>query len=217
MAKHTSGLTLNDRDVNLLETLTLRVRVLSISQVVRVWWPDSVNIKTAAHRRLSQLEAAGYVELFPMMAHPEVTLSEPLCSWKPGESSPDFGALAWLLQSRWNEELVNTHCVISTDFAGRFFGGYGGRKPRRAETTHDLHLSSVFLQMRTNQPDRAATWISEDARKKDLVHGEKLPDAIVSDGDSQIAIELGGKSYDRRKLEEFHEHCDERNLAYEVW
>jgi hypothetical protein len=71
--------------------------------------------------------------------------------------------------------------------------------------------------MLTQRPERASTWISEEGRKKGTQHGEKLPDAIVSDGSRQTVVELGGKSYDRSKLEAFHKFCDERNLAYEIW
>ena len=203
--------------MELLEVLPLRIRILSLAQVGRTWWAHAAAPATAPIRRLSQLCQAGYVELVSVMAHPETELAGPLVKWRPGHSPPDHGALAYRLRSRWTDPLVQTSCVVATSFAGRFFGGYGGRAPRRAETTHDLHLSAVFLQMRTNQPERAATWISEEGRKKQLEHGEKLPDAIVTDGDQQTVIELGGKSYDRSKLVAFHEHCAGRNLAYEVW
>lgn len=217
MPRRKHGINLTSRDTELLQVLTLRIRILSLAQIGRVWWPDAATPAIAPMRRLQQLQADGYVELVSVMAHPETELSRPLVTWQPGLPPPDQGALAYRLRTRWNEPLVDTPCVIATAFAGRFFGGYGGRKPRRAETTHDLHLSAVFLQMQTNHPERAATWISEEGRKKDLEHGEKLPDAIVTDGDHLTVIELGGKSYDRPKLEAFHDHCAGRNLAYEVW
>lgn len=216
MTQSTNRLILTTRDIELLETLTLRIRVLSVEQIMRVWWPDSRIVDTV-NRRLKQLERAGYLSRLGLMAHPETSLTKAICVWTRHDPLPDFGAIAWQLNSRWSQPLVNTDCVIATRFAGRFFGGYGGRKPRRAETTHDLHLSAVFLQMRTNQPELATTWISEEARKKDTAHGEKLPDAIVSDGDRKIAVELGGKSYDRGKLEDFHKFCVEQNLDYEIW
>jgi len=167
--------------------------------------------------RLRQLANADYLSRINLMAHPETSAPEPVCVWHQNTVAPDFGAVAWCLNSRWSEPLVSTACVIATRFSGRFFGGHGGRKPRRAETTHDLQLGAVFLQMRTDHPQRAATWSSEEERKKDAGHGEKLPDAIVSDGDRKTAIELGGKSYDREKLEDFHTFCVEQNLDYEIW
>lgn len=216
MKDRNTGMALTQRDTELLEALTLRIRVLSVEQISRTWWPDSANADTVI-RRLKQLTDAGYLSRIGLMAHPETPVTEAVCVWGQNAPAPDFGAIAWRLNSRWPEPLVNTDCVIATQFAGRFFGGYGGRKPRRAETTHDLHLSAVFLQMRTNQPERAATWSSEEERKKDAEHGEKLPDAIVSDGDRRTAIELGGKSYNREKLEGFHDFCAEQNLDYEIW
>lgn len=216
MSIRTSAIALTQRDTEILEALTLRIRVLSVDQVSRTWWPDSTSPETAV-RRFRQLADAGYLSRISLMAHPETSLSEPVCVWHQEADVPDFGAVAWRLNSRWAEPLVTTACVIATRFAGRFFGGHGGRKPRRAETTHDLHLSAVYLQMQTNQPHRAATWISEDERKKDTEHGGKLPDAIVTDSGRKTAIELGGKSYDRDKLEAFHVFCHEQNLGYEIW
>ena len=216
MTQRSPNLVLTPRDTELLEVLTRRIRMLSITQIGRVWWPTSESPEAIARRRLVQLEQAGYLERLSVMAHPELELAQPVAVWRPGLPTPELGPISWRLKSRWTEPLVNTACVIATKFAGRFLGGYGGRKPRRAETTHDLHLSSVFLQMRTRQPERAATWISEADRKKETGYGEKLPDGIVLDGDHKTAIEFGG-AYDRPKLEEFHEFCHDQKLAYEIW
>lgn len=211
-----NNLALTARDCDILETLTLRVRVLSVAQIGRVWWPDSTSPTQLACRRLMQLQQAGYIESFHLMAHPELTLIAPLATWKPRNPTPDFGSLSWRLRSRWTRPLINTRCAIATRSAGQFFGGYGGRKPRRAETSHDLHLSAVYLQIRAVEPNRAATWISEADRKKDSGFGEKLPDGIVIDGQQKTAIEFGG-AYDKPKLEAFHSFCEQQSLAYEIW
>lgn len=44
-------LTLTDRDLELLDVLTLRVRLLTLRQVTELWWPNGENqrcIPTAA-------------------------------------------------------------------------------------------------------------------------------------------------------------------------
>lgn len=216
MPSLSDNMALTERDRDLLETLTLRVRVLSLAQIGRVWWHDSLRPISLIRRRLTQLQDAGFVETFDLMAHPELPVSEALTKWTPGKPAPDFGALSWRLRSRWDQPQVNTRCVIATRLAGHFFGGYGGRKPRRAETSHDLHLSAVYLRIRAHEPDRAATWISEAARKKEAGFGEKLPDGIVFDGQQKTAIEFGG-AYDKPKLEAFHNFCQQQSLAYEIW
>lgn len=216
MKAQPTNFALTARDREILETLTLRIRVLSVAQIGRVWWRDSASPVSIVRRRLKQLQEAGYVEPLNLMAHPELPLTEPIVNWRPGDPAPDFGAVSWRLRSRWTQPLVNTTCAIATRSAGQFFGGYGGRKPRRAETTHDLHLSAIFLRMRTLEPSRAATWISEADRKKDSGYGEKLPDGIVIDGQQKTAIEFGG-AYDKPKLQEFHAFCDQQALAYEIW
>lgn len=162
MSRPTPNILLTERDSEILVVLTLRIRVLSLEQISRTWWQDSVDPTIAARRRLQQLEAGGHLEQITLMAHPEVSVEEPICSWEPGQELPDFGNVAWQLNKRWSSPLVTTECVIATRFAGQFFGGHGGRKPRRAETTHDLHLSAVFLQMMVTHPQRAMTWSSEE-------------------------------------------------------
>jgi hypothetical protein len=80
-------------------------------------------------------------------------------------------------------------------------------------------LAEVYLTMRVELPTRAASWRHEDLdpRSHDERAGEKLPDAVVTDGRHTTAIECVGSSYTREKLEGFHAYCERTMLAYELW
>lgn len=205
---------LQERDEEILAVLTLRVRVLSLTQIARTWWYNTAAPRANAGRRIGALQAAGFVECFTMLSHPELPLSEPLATWQPGQPPPDFATLARSLQSRWTKPDEATLAVIATERAARRFGGMGGRRPRPSEATHDLHLAAVYLRMRMELPTRSRSWIPEAM----LPTGRriKVPDAIVQDGRHQTAIEFGGQ-YARAKLVEFHRDNSKRKRGYEIW
>ena len=205
---------LNDRDNAILSVLTNRVRVLSLSQVGRTWWADGRDPERNARRRLTELERAGLVECFDELIRPELPLQQPVLIWQPGLPEPDFGSSSRLLQARWRDPIVRTECVIATARAGRAFGGKGGRRPRKSEVTHDVHLAAVFLRMREELPTRAASWTPE--AQLPTGPGIKVPDAIVRDGRYFTAIEFGGE-YSSQKLKRFHRYCENESYGYEIW
>ena len=68
-------LTLTDRDLELLDVLTLRVRLLTLRQVTELWWPNGEN-QRCARRRLECLEAAKLIEIHRVNAHPLLPVTE---------------------------------------------------------------------------------------------------------------------------------------------
>jgi len=208
---------LTSRDSELLDTLTRRVRVMSFDQVARQWWGGQRRALESAARRLTALDAVGLVQLLSGFAHPELPMTAPVAAWRPGEPAPDFGSVSYRLRSRWTEPLRVTKAVIATKLAAAQFGGSGGRSPRPSELTHDIHLATVFLNLRQTRPDVAQTWQSEaDQYAAGAGRDERLPDAIVGKGRARMAIEFGG-AYSKPKVAEFHQHCEERGLGYELW
>jgi hypothetical protein len=208
---------LTERDKALVDILIRRVRVMSVDQVARTFWPTAAKPVEAATKRLHDLAEEGWVTFFTVMAHPELQLEAPLTLWQPGTPPPDFGPIAQIMRSRWSGLERNTEVVSATARAGTELGGHGGRIPRPSETTHDLHLSSVYLAMRKDLPTRTQSWRCEaDIAASGQRHGQKLPDAVVRDGRSFTAIEFGG-AYPRPKLEEFHSFCAGKKMGYEIW
>lgn len=205
------------RDRQLLETLTLRIRLVSVAQAARSFWGHTTAPEDNARRRIAALREAGYVSQLTILSHPELELAVPVLTWQPGVPPPDFGTIAYHLKSRWTERPNPTSVVIATTASANWLGGWGGRHPRPSEGTHDLHVAAVFLRMLRDAPARARLWQSEAqllaSRRR---RGGRLPDAMIVGPREKIVIEFGG-AYSKRKLAEFHNHCATRRLPYEVW
>lgn len=210
-------LTLTTRDREILEVLTRRVRLLTLPQIARTWWSGK-HAAQSAKRRLQELQSRGLLEAFTAYAHPELSLLHPVYDWTPGRDAPNFGALSYQLVSRWIEPHAPVPAVIATREAGVSFGGYGGKRPKRVEENHDVHLAAVFLRLRATSPQLAECWQSEETirRSRPNAPGEKLPDAIVRFNGGQKVVDFGGE-YSAEKLESFHRWAEEKALPYEFW
>lgn len=208
---------LNDRDTDLLTTLTTRVRLLTTEQVARLWQLDGAVARSKIRRRLRSLCAARLLEERPILAEPSLPLQSPVVVWESGDPSPDFHAVAWRLQRRWTESASETTVYIATEFAADTFGGVAARLPTIGQETHDLHVSEVYLLMRQHRPALAAFWLGEEIVRPTRVH-EKLPDAVIVDpsGNPVLIIEFGGR-YDHQRVADFHQDCQARGLPYELW
>lgn len=213
-------LSLTARDDEILDTLTLRVRILSLDQIRRTWWPGSVHGRQTALRRITQLEDEGLVHIFQLVAHPELTLCAPLLAWTPKRPDPDFHKVAYRASARWSQPPVQHTAVIATRQAGSHYGGWGGRYPRLTERTHDLHVAALYLQKCSEDPDTRKYWKSEEKLREERA-GKKnsgrhhLPDAIIT-RPRRTVIEFGG-AYKVEKLSSFHGYCKDIGLPYEIW
>lgn len=209
--------TLGARDRAVLDALTRRVRVLTLEQLARVWWRGD---HRAARSRLRELERAGWVRSLDLLAHPILELVEPAASWSPSRPAPIFTELAHRLGSRWKLPPRVHRAVVATTEAGVRLAGHGGRVPRPAEASHDIHLTEVYLRLLRADPDLAKTWLSEEELySQGYGRGTNLPDAMVlapGNGAVPTVIEFGG-AYRASKLEQFHRFCQRRSLPYEVW
>lgn len=214
------AIVLTDLDERILWTLTRKIRLVTLDQAARTWWSSSPRPLAAAKSRLRRLSSDGLVRLVSVMAHPEIKLVAPVFSWAPGDKDPPFGRIAYQLQVRWRRPLVATPIVIATKEALRRFGGYiGDRLPRPAEVSHDVNLSSVYLQLLADDPARARFWVSEhQLYAEGGGRNERLPDAILRSArnrpDGNLIIEFGG-AYTKSKLQQFHSEFSA--FRYEVW
>ena len=211
---------LTARDSEILESVARKVRALSLSQVARGWWAGSKNPHVFARRRVRQLVAAGYAKTLVVYAAPLLKLDEPLYVWHDGLPSPDFGSLAWQLQSRWPEVAPEpTEIVLAAPASNNQFGGPVSR-PRFTShhAAHDLHVSELFLRFRRSRPEQLAGWLGEDVRPKS---GYRLkdPDVLIENGAGRrpLVVEFGGRSYEATHLRTFHEDCAARGRDYELW
>lgn len=215
IAAETASMT--KRDDAILETLTKRVRVLSVSQVADTWWGGQKTGVKLAKARLFELERRGMVQLLAGLARPLPKLTEPVMTWTVGDPTPDFGSVSYRLRSRWTLPARRTLVAVATADAGSRFAGKGGRVPRASELTHDLCLAGVYLKILATDPRRAKAWVSEASLyERGEGRNSRLPDAAIVTRARRTVIEFGG-AYPPGKVADFHRYCEQHGWGYELW
>ena len=76
------NLPIDDADRRLLAALALRVRFLTLRQIVRAPWCALLS-EAHARRRAARLESLGLVRRARVMSHPVIPLNAPLTTWTP--------------------------------------------------------------------------------------------------------------------------------------
>jgi hypothetical protein len=205
------------RDLQIVEALTTKVRLLTRDQIARGWWRPSERSQRHAADRLGVLTKAGLLDGYLVNAHPLFRVETPVFRWAPGETDPEAEAVAERLQGRWTEAARPTMVYAASRLAANLYGSFAGRLPDLTHRDHDLLLGEVYLLYLRDDPEAAVRWAGEDTRPK-AGYRVKDPDAFVLDGDGEIArvVESGGR-YGRVQVEAFHEHCAEHDLPYELW
>lgn len=210
------SLKLTARDHALLLALVRKVRLFSLRQIAGHWWDGEL---ANTRRRLRALTESGLLRRITVASRSLPEFHEPIVSWRPGESAPEFAAAAYQCQNRWRRRPVRpVTAFIASERASQLFGGRGrGELKNETQATHDLGLAAVWIKFDQQASEWADAWQSEDL----LAHtrrGEKLPDAfIVNDEGTPVwVIEFGG-AYDTARVRDFHEDCDDRGLPYQIW
>ncbi|WP_152099794.1 hypothetical protein [Lacipirellula parvula] len=139
----------------------------------------------------------------------------PIATWSPGDPVIEFGKISYLLKHRFNFPATTCRIYIASMKAANRYGGVGDRPPRNSETSHDLGLAQVYLELRMKGVIGDAEWVSEGNMK--VKSGEKVPDALIRTRDGRATvIEFGGE-YSKMKLRDFHLYCEALCLRYEIW
>ncbi len=211
-----STLLLTDRDRDYLDTLTRKVRLLSLRQTADHYYDGE---RANARRRLRQLVAAGLLVRATVIARPLPVLLTPVVAWRPGDATPDAGVVSNRLKARWrNRPARECRVVLATAHAARLTGGRAsGQLARETQATHDLGVAAVYLHFHRTDARRAEAWRGEDLIAASR-RGQKCPDAFLVDatGEVQAVVEFGG-AYDPDRVRAFHLDCADRGLPYEVW
>ena len=209
-------LSLTSRDLDLLDTLTLRVRLLTLRQITELWWPTGKN-QRCARRKLECLMEAKLVEIHRVNAHPLLPVTSPLFAWQPGDAEPECEQLAESCNKRWNRPTVPMTVCVAAPLAANLLGSTACGVPHRDHRNHDLRLASVYAAYRLQWPKLAALWIGEHGLPK-AGHRIKDPDAFLRHNNGQLlrVIESAGR-YSAAQVQSFHDHCEAHELPYELW
>ena len=102
-----------ERDLDIVETLTRRIRLLNIEQIARIWWPANGGLRVI-RRRLQRLIDGRLLDQAIVNAHPPLPVSSPLTVWKPGDNAPDPEAVSAEARIRWTEAAVPTDVYFAS-------------------------------------------------------------------------------------------------------
>ncbi len=202
------------RDLELLEALALRVRVVGQRQIAEALWGSHL---ANARRRLSRLTQEGLLSKQAVLARPLPELFEPVVRWQPGQQAPHSESIAFQLQSRWKYRCLRSTVVyFPTAQTITWFGGHQKAQPV-SQITHDLGVTAVWLRFHLCSPALADRWTGEGVLAASRI-GQKLPDAALLDnnGEPEILIEFGG-AYAASRVAEFHNDAAARGLPYQIW
>lgn len=204
---------LSKRRHDILRVLAVYLRLMVIEiHVAPYWFGETKNPIHNARIEVRLLRNAGYVETRSVMIPELPSVEMPLATWKPGDATPDLGAVAWQAKKRWGETVRRT-IVIATTKTKQLFGFSRAREVRAREVGHDATVASVYLQH--FYPDTEGQWVSEDqliADGRGKQDGEPVPDAMVEGA----AIEFVGQ-YSTAKLRRIHAAYAARNQPYQLW
>ncbi|MDA0283177.1 MAG: hypothetical protein O3B86_07460 [Planctomycetota bacterium] len=204
------------RDLDIVETLTRRVRLLTDQQIQSIWWPERGSL-AVVHRRLGKLQSSRLLERTTINAQPVNTRIQPLACWTPGQPAPHAQHVSAAARQRWNCAAVPTRVYSASRFAANLSGSSALHFPRPEQFDHDLLLGQVYVEYRTNRSDEAARWVGEDALPK-AGYRIKDPDAFLRDDAGRVVriIESAGR-YSPIQIESFHNHCRKYSVSYELW
>lgn len=203
------------RDLDIVESLTRRVRLLTAQDIARIWWPNSSSSRL--RRRIRRLRQAGLIEQTRINAHATIEVTRPIVQWTPGRPEPSMESASMTIQRRWTEPAAPIMVFSATRLAANLWGSSAGRLPNRTHWDHDLLLARVYAHYRVAHPQVAQDWIGEDCLPK-AGYRIKDPDAFLVNDEGRVTrvIESAGR-YSLKQLETFHEHCADNHLPYELW
>jgi hypothetical protein len=205
-----------DREEEILKALCSKVRYFSLEQIARTWWSVQPREIRRTKTRLMHLVGKSWLNYTTVLARPLLGLEAAVIDWHPHNSTPDFSVISRTLQLRWKKPVHKIEVFLAGPRSAAIFGGNVlGVVSNLCQTTHDLHVSELFLRYRSIDPQRASRWIGEHALSRDRKHS-KRPDAVIRDeqGEVERAVEFGG-AYKPDRVRAFHQ--DWRTVPYTLW
>jgi len=202
-------------DIACVETLTQKLRFLSVEQAAGMWWLGRRH--STVRRRLLALADEGWLSRLTTVVPPALTLAYPLCSWSPGDEAPDFDALAYAAQNRAPRARTSVDLFAATPAAARRFGGRAGAF-KLGHLFHDLNVAALYARLVAHDPAYAQAWVGEDRLLAERA-GDVCPDAELRtpDGTPYRVLEFAGTSYKAERFARLLDDCAFRRLPMEIF
>jgi hypothetical protein len=204
----------------IVETVADKVPHLTVVDQVASFWPKTIAGRKNAMRQIVALERLNLLHRVTILIRDELAMEAPVVEWRPGLPDPQYGAVAYRLQSRWRQPVRSVVAIVATRKARAYFGVTRERQFFPEQCAHNHHLAVLYLRLLRTEPEVAARWCQEPKWRSAAVRRlEKLPDVgIYSEDGTRIErlIEHGG-NYDRRRVERFHDFARASGLPYTLW
>lgn len=202
-------------DIACVETLTQKLRFLSVEQAARMWWPGRRHSTVRHHLRT--LADEGWLLRLTTAVPPALSLVQPICSWSPGEEAPDFDALAYTAQKRAPRARTSMDLFAAAPAAARRFGGRAGGF-KLGHLFHDLNVAALYARLFTEDPASAEAWVGEDRLLLERA-GDVCPDVELRtpDGTPYRVLEFAGTSYKAERFARLLDDCAFRQLPMEIF
>lgn len=205
--------TWNPTQIEILETLGLKVRVLSDEQLATGWLSDAA--ATAEAEKLMQpLCEVGLVERREVYAHPLLEMNKPVVHKRPGDpllTDEQVNQLAQYFSDRWGKEEQRFVCFIATRLGASYVGSHILDPPSHEQFSHDLHVAQLFVNFKQANESEAMRFVVGEGMLPKLgrvIARMKDPDLFVVDEHAQAKqiIEHAG-SYPAEHIRDFDVHC----------
>ena len=207
---------LTERDLDIIETLTCRVPLLTFQQATRLWWPECTKTRTA-RRRLEKLSRSKWIAQHVVNITPLQRVAGPLFAWTPGIQGPNAAALAQQSQARRRKAARPTSVLAASSLAAAMMGSSAHGLPAPQRRDHYVNLAAVYVRYRMENPNLAIRWVGQHVRPKGCFW-HRTVDAILRgpDGSPIGLIHVVGR-WEPHQVERFHDFCQQSNLPYELW
>jgi hypothetical protein len=199
----------------LLDALTNRVAVLTVSDARRIWNCCSDN--ESFRRALPRLVRGQLIELYEVSVRKAARSSQPILHVLRGQHSEvDCVGVSRRLKERWTRSQHGIRVMTASRTSANLFGSSASGLPTLGHREHDVLLGNVFTHYASNAPDAARKWIGEHALPK-AGYRIKDPDAFLADQGVPYRIVESGGSYGAAQVKSLVEFAHEQNLELEVW
>ena len=203
---------MTERDLDIIETLACRVRVMTLSQIANLWCEGDV-ADTLEH--LNQLALTGAIEHTKTYSQYEKR-SECVFRWTPTDQEPSFEQI---VESRFAGQ--RTHNIAgdiytATRFAANLFASEFTEFPSPEERPEQLRLSDAYVAHCSSRSTEASFWFNCRAGEPDTSNQTK-PEVFIVDTEASPtrAVSLLSRSVQRFKAT--HRYCQHEGISYELW
>ena len=203
---------MTERDLDIIETLTCRVRVMTLSQIATLWWEGDAILASEA---LNQLVATGSIERTETYSQYEMT-SECLFRWIPSDAKPAFDEIIDTHYARQRSQKVAGEIYTATRFAANLFASEFTTFPSPEERPEQIRMAEAYVAHRSSRSTEASFWFNCRAGEPDASNQTK-PEVLIVDAEASPTRAVSLLSRSVQRFQATHRYCQHEGISYELW